>query len=754
MATQAIEMKIGGMDCPDCARTLERGVAQLGGVEDCEVSFGSGRLRTSYDPERTSRAAIEARVRALGYEPAPQSGRGSSAAPASGAARSWRLLPALGGAELALAAGGALLLASLAGGLLGAPAALVDGAALLALAVAGAPVAAAALRALLLSRRVTITLLMVIAAIGAVLIGETQEAAAVVVLFALGEALESFSMARARRALGDLEELAPASATVLEPHDACADGDGCCASGGPRERVVPVAEVPLGATIRVLPGERVPLDGTVTAGQSFVSQQHITGESMPVARGAGDSVYAGSLNSDGALELRVSSSADGTLLSRIGALVKEAQSQRAPIERTIDRFAARYTPAVVALAAVVALVPPLFGQPFFDTPEGHGWLYRALALLVIACPCALVISTPVSVVSALAAAYRAGALVKGGAALEALRGVRAVAFDKTGTLTRGQPRVLSVRCADAECAQEGCAEGGEALALAAAVEAQSAHPLAGAVLRAADERAPGARPSASAVTALPGRGVRGTVGARSVTVGSHALFDAAHAHSDALCAQLRAAEGQGQTVLLVGDDESGDTLGYFTVADTLRPEARAAVAGLRAAGVAHTALLTGDTHVAGALVARAAGVDEARGGMLPADKLDAVRDLARRYGGVALVGDGSNDAPALAAATVGVAMGAAGSAQALAAAEVALLDDDLRKLPWLLRLSQRAGAIIGQNIAISLAAKLVALLLALAGIAPLWLAVLADSGVALLVIANGMRLLRERPPEVGIHPAP
>jgi Cd2+/Zn2+-exporting ATPase len=746
MATQALEIQVGGMDCPDCARTLERGVAQLGGVVRCEVSFGSGRLATTYDPERTDRAAIESRVRALGYDPAPQAGR-QSPAPTHEAAPHRRFLPALRAGDLSLPVGGALLLVSLLGGLLGAPEALVSGTALLALLIAGAPVAVSAVRALVLSRRITITLLMVIAAVGAVLIGEVQEAAAVVVLFALGEALESYSMARARRALGGLEELTPATATVLEAHDAPPDGDACCGDCAPHTRVMPVAEVPLGATIRVLPGERVPLDGTVTAGQSFVSQQHITGESLPVARGAGDAVYAGSLNSDGALELRVSSLADGTLLSRIGALVKEAQAQRAPIERTIDRFAAVYTPAVVALAVLVALVPPLFGQPFFDTPAGHGWLYRALALLVIACPCALVISTPVSVISALAAAYRAGALVKGGAALEALRGVRAVAFDKTGTLTLGQPRVLSVRCADPACALEGCAEGGEALALAAAVESQSAHPLAGAVLRAAAERPDATRYSASAVTALPGRGVRGTVGARNVTIGSHALFDDAHAHSDVLCAQLRTAEGQGQTVLLVGDDGSGDTLGYLTVADTLRPAARAAVAELRAAGVVHTALLTGDTPAAGSLIAQAAGVDEARGGMLPADKLRAVRELKERYGPVALVGDGSNDAPALAAATVGVAMGAAGSAQALAAADVALLDDDLRKLPWLLRLSRRTGAIVGQNITISVAAKLVALLLALAGIAPLWLAVLADSGVALIVIANGMRLLRERPPE-------
>jgi Cd2+/Zn2+-exporting ATPase len=752
---QTIDYRITGMDCPDCARTIERGVATLDGVASCSIVFAAAQLQVAYDPARLTDAQIRARVAALGYGVADT---GPEAATPAAAATAPVALPIAFGrfllghraAGLPLLIGAALLALAFALELAAAPDAAPLALELAALLVAGAPVARSALQALFLSRRITIGLLMTIAAVGAVIIGEAAEAATVLVLYALGEALEGFTMQRARDSLQGLLRLAPAEALRLAPCIDCEehmgrDGytGGPCPWCGVHEQRIPVAEVAVGDTVRVPPGERVPLDGTVLRGFSAVNQQHVTGESMPLDRGAGDPVYAGSINGDGALDVRVTAPASGSLLSRIATLVGEAQAQRAPVERFIDRFAAWYTPAIVAVAALVAILPPLVaGQPFWNTADGaHGWLYRALALLVVACPCALVISTPVTIVSALSAAHRAGVLIKGGAALEALRKVRVVAFDKTGTLTTGRPHVTGVRCADGCCLPDGCAHCNDVLALAAAVERHSAHPLAGAVTRAADTLVY-ARYEAETVTALPGRGINGRVAGQMVTVGSHALFDAEHMHDPALCAQVAEAESRGQTVLMVCNCDDGGVQGYISIADLVRPEARAAVAALHAGGVERVVVLTGDNAAVGEAVARGVGADDARSSLLPADKLTAVRELQERHGPVAMVGDGVNDTPALAAATVGIAMGAAGSAQALEAADVALLHDDLERLPWLLRLSRRASAIIGQNIALSLVSKLLFLMLALGGVATLWMAVLADTGVALVVILNGMRLLR------------
>ncbi len=520
---------------------------------------------------------------------------------------------------------------------------------------------------------------------------------------------------------------------------------GPCPWCGTHPQHMPVQEVQVGQTVLVKPGERVPLDGSISSGASMINQQHITGESLPVERRVGDTVYAGSVNGDGALEISVSSPASESLLSRIATLVTEAQSRRAPIERFVDRFATLYTPAVVALAVLVAAMPPLlFGQLFWDVGAEHGWLYRALALLVVACPCALVISTPVSIVSALSVASRNGVLIKGGAALEALRRVRVVAFDKTGTLTSGQLRVTEVHCADNCCVDEdNCDHCDDVLALAAAVEQRSAHPLAMAVVQEAADRHLTSRYGAELVLALPGRGVQGQVDGHTVTIGSHALFDAEHPHEAGLCTQISQAEARGQTTLLVCNCDDGGVQGFIALADTPRATSRQAIADLRGAGITRTVMLTGDNAAAGAAVAQAVGADEVRAALLPADKLQAVHDLQARYGPVAMVGDGVNDTPSLAAASVGIAMGAAGSAQALETADIALMSDDLAQLPWLLRLSHRTARVLRQNITLSLALKLAFVVLALGGWATLWAAVLADTGAALLVTLNGMRLLRE-----------
>jgi Cd2+/Zn2+-exporting ATPase len=598
------------------------------------------------------------------------------------------------------------------------------------LTIAGLPLAFQSLRSLFFTRQISISLLMTIAAVGAILIGEPAEGAAVVILFAIGEALEAFTMQHARDSLNSLMQLAPAEATVLTPH--------------PVRRAA--RDVAIGETILVQPSERIALDGLITHGESQVSQQHITGESLPILRRAGDSVYAGSINGDGALEIRVTHAADQSLLSRIATLVAQAQSERAPFERFIDRFAAVYTPAIVLVAILVAAIPPLlFGQPFFDQAGQHGWLYRALSLLVIACPCALVISTPVTVVSALSAASRAGVLVRGGAALEALRQVRVIAFDKTGTLTHGQPDVIATHCSNHVASSEHCTNCDDLLALAAAVETRSNHPLAGAVVRAAEQRQLTQRYAAEQVTALPGRGVQGVVAGQTITIGSHAYFDAEHRHGPEICQAVTQAESQGQTVMLVCACDQGGVQGFISLADTLRPESASTIAALRQAGIVRLAMLTGDHMVVAQQIAAATGLDEVRSGLLPAEKLAAIHDLQQRYGAVAMVGDGANDTPALAAATVGIAMGAAGSDQALATADVALMQDDLTRLPFLIRLSQQAATTIRWNIAISLVTKVLFLILALAGVSSLWLAVAADSGIALLVTLNGMRLLRTQP---------
>ncbi|HEU5013566.1 MAG TPA: cation-translocating P-type ATPase [Roseiflexaceae bacterium] len=740
---------ISGMDCLDCARTVERGVQQLDSIRACSVDLGAATLRVRYQGAPDD-AAVVARVHALGYgveqpDRAVAGPRGGSVASFMAFLLSRR---ATGGPLLV---GGICLLGGLLLGWAGMPTS-AAAAEMIALLVAGLPVALAGLRALRISRRVTINMLMTIAAVGAVVIGETAEAATVVVLFALGEALEGFTMQRSRDALRSLMRLAPAEATVLVPCMDCQghlgkDGytGGPCPWCGTHPEQMPVQDVQVGQIVLVKPGERVPLDGAISSGASMINQQHITGESLPVERRAGDAVYAGSINGDGALEITVSSPASESLLSRIATLVTQAQTRRAPIEHFVDRFATIYTPAVVVLALLVAAVPPLlFGQPFWDSAAEHGWLYRALALLVVACPCALVISTPVSIVSALSVASRNGVLIKGGAALEALRRVRVVAFDKTGTLTSGQLRVTEVRCADNCCLDEAaCAHCDDVLALAAAVEQRSAHPLAMAVVQEAVDRHLAGRYGAEAVVALPGRGVQGQIGGRTVTIGSHAFFDDEHPHEAGLCTQVARAEASGQTTLLVCNCDDGGVQGFIALADTPRATSRQAVAALRDAGIARTAILTGDNAAVGSAVAEAVGADEVRAALLPADKLQAVHELHARYGPVAMVGDGVNDTPSLAAATVGIAMGAAGSAQALETADIALMSDDLAQLSWLLRLSQRTARVLRQNITLSLALKLAFVVLAMGGWATLWAAVLADTGAALLVTLNGMRLLRE-----------
>ncbi|MCZ7543679.1 MAG: heavy metal translocating P-type ATPase [Anaerolineae bacterium] len=517
-----------------------------------------------------------------------------------------------------------------------------------------------------------------------------------------------------------------------------------CPWCGAHEVSVDVRDLHVGETILVKPGARIPMDGVVTSGTSAVNQALITGESMPVHKAPGAEVFAGTVNGEGALEIEVTQPASDNTLQQVIRLVEAAQSQKAPAQRFVDRFARVYTPAVVLVAALVATVPPLlFGAPFHDTADAQGWLYRALALLVVACPCALVISTPVAVISGITGAARRGVLIKGGAHLEALGRVRAFAFDKTGTLTEGRPVVTNYRAVD--CVNDAlCAPCDDVLALATAVERRSAHPLAQAVVAEAEKRGLAhAYAPAESVEALAGRGVTGQVDGRTVTVGSHALFHEMYGECEPLHDRVSAAERQGETTMLLSD--GARVRGFISVADKVRPTSRAAVAALKAmGGVETTVMLTGDNPAAARAIADAVGIDAVRASLLPQDKVEAVRALAARYGAVAMVGDGVNDAPALAGATVGIAMGGAGSAQALETADVALMADDLTKLPYAVGLARATSRVIAQNVAFSLGIKALFVALALMGMATLWMAVFADMGASLLVTLNRMRPLAYR----------
>lgn len=752
-----IELRIVGMDCADCALILEHGIVQLDGVEFVQVNFAAGTLQVRGG---VTVDAISKRVRALGYGVASEEeiaeGVRGRQAQRSGVVGFVHYLLADRHTRAAVVAGVLLMLAALARWLVPPQAGSLIATALdvTAIILAGFPIAHKGLRTLWHSRQITIDLLMTIATIGALIIGQTGEAATVILLFAIGEALEGYTAERARDSLRSLLTLAPEQAVVLRPCMDCAehlgmDGyeGGPCPFCGTHEVEVPVEQVAVGDRVVVRPGERIPVDGVVVAGASAVNQAPITGESMPVARAPGDDVFAGTINGEAALEIEVMWPASDSMLRRIVRLVEQAQAQRSPAERLIDRFARWYTPAVVGAALLIATVPPLlFGQPFYDpVSPTRGWLYRALALLIVACPCALVISTPVTVASALASLARRGVLVKGGVFLDVLAGIKVFAFDKTGTLTEGEPALMQTRTPFCEVAQDDCAACDDLLALAAAVERHSEHPLARAVVAEAEARSLVHRyPPADAVRALAGRGVQGRINGSTVTVGSHSLMHELDQDCAALHDEVEAAESNGQTVLLVGRD--GRLEGFIGVADRPREGGGNVLRALKAqsAGV-RTVMLTGDNAaVAQSIASHVGEIDEVRAGLLPEGKVEAVQALLADYGPVAMVGDGVNDAPALALASVGIAMGGAGTAQAMETADVVLMQDDLRQLPDLIHTSRRARWIIRQNVAFSLLIKAVFLALALPGLATMWMAVFADMGASLLVTLNGMRLLRAR----------
>ena len=722
---------VDGLDCADCALNLEEALRNTAGVDQVSVDFSLARLRLTPQDGREIQASVEKVAEGMGYS------LRSEAAPGVGeTAQTWQERLWQRRRDLTTVAAGLLIALAVVMQLLDLPEPVIATTFVAAIAVGGYHIARSGWVALRTARTLDMNALMSIAAIGAVFVGEWAEGAVAMFLFSLGNTLEGYTMDRARNAIRSLMDLSPRRATVLH---------------GNQEKQVPVEELRAGDRILVKPGERIPMDGESLTGESAVNQAPITGESVPIDKAAGDEVYAGTINGQGALTVRVTRLAADTTIARIIKMVEEAQAQKAPSQQFVDRFARIYTPLVIAIAAGVAVLPPLVGwlsgAGTFGALFGE-WVYRALVLLVIACPCALVISTPVSIVSAIASAARAGVLIKGGAHLESLGSLKVMAFDKTGTLTSGQPKVVDVRCLDhAEgLAWSDCSACRDLLADAAAIERQSEHPLARAVV--AEAEAQGLAPElavAEAVEAVTGRGVRGQVNGHSMTVGTHTYIhesDPDLAESP-LCDAVHAAQAAGQTAMVVRDDCCG-VRGYIAVADTLRPGVEQVLAALDEVGIAHTVMLTGDNEATARAIATAAGVDDVRAELMPEQKVAAIEAMLDRYDAVAMVGDGVNDAPALARATVGIAMGAAGTDAALEIADVALMADDLSKLPFAVSLSQQARRIIRQNVALALGIKAIFLALAIGGVATLWMAVFADVGASLIVTFNGMRLLRRR----------
>lgn len=717
VATDAGWLHIPTMDCVAEESEIRRALDRLDGIRALTFRLSERSLHIDAAPAIVNEAADL--LRRIGFDSRPMSDRSAAPEAAAHAQEQGHESAATGVRAAAIKLAGALLLAVAAEGIsfLGAQTPLMKG---LGLALAGGAIALAGLDvykkgiAALLAGRLNINALMSVAVTGAVFIGQWAEAAMVMALYAIAELIEARAVERARNAITGLMAMAPETATVRQ-----ADGEW---------RVQAVGEVPLRAIVRIGPGERVPLDGVVVSGNSSINQAPVTGESIPVDKESGDPVFAGTINENGLLEVEVTALAANSTLARIIHAVEQAEGNRAPTQRFVDRFAAVYTPAVFLIAVLVAVAGPwLFGWTWLQA------VYKALVLLVIACPCALVISTPVTVVSGLAAAARRGILIKGGVHLEGARRLKAIAFDKTGTITEGRPRLVEWNTLD------GAADRDQIAAIVASLAGHSDHPVSKAIA----EGLPKNGATVVDFKALPGRGVTGTIDGQTYVLGNHRLIEERGQCSASLEARLRVHESAGRSVTVLASDR--DVLGLFAVADGIKPHSADAVAELKELGI-HPLMLSGDNSTTARTIAEQAGIDDARGDLLPTDKLDALRALQQRYGPSAMIGDGINDAPAMAQSDLGIAMGAAGTDTAIEAADIVIMNDDLRRVPETIRLSRRTSAILWQNISLALGIKAVFFVLAVFGNATMWMAVFADMGASLLVVANGLRLLR---PPVG-----
>ena len=691
-------IRIMQMDCPTEEALIRKKLGSMLSVKSLEFNLMQRVLTVVHAPNALE-PVLEA-VRSLGFQPEVPDASGQLAAVKETKKPWW---------PLALA--GVAAIASEAVSWVGLPGMLSAALAILAVAACGLTTYKKGWVAIR-NGNLNINALMSIAVTGALALGQWPEAAMVMVLFTIAELIEVKSLDRARNAIEGLMQLAPEKASVQQ-----ADGSW---------REMDAKTVPVGSVVRVKPGERIGLDGEIVSGRSSVNQAPITGESLPVDKTEGDPVFAGTINESGSFDYRVTAAASNTTLARIIHAVEEAQGAKAPTQRFVDQFARVYTPIVFAMALMVAVLPPLL-----MSGNWHDWIYKALVLLVIACPCALVISTPVTIVSGLAAAARHGILIKGGVYLEEGRKLAWLALDKTGTITHGKPEQTDFEVR-AEMDATRCRQ------LAASLAGRSDHPVSQAVANAADQHGI-KQESVDAFEALPGRGVRGVIEGKAYSLGNHRLVHELDRCSPELEARLDELERQGKTVVMLVDDRQVQAL--FAVADTVKNSSRAAIADLHRLGV-RTVMLTGDNPHTAEAIAGQVGIDQARGNQLPEDKLKAIEDFSAK-GTVGMVGDGINDAPALARAHIGFAMGALGTDTAIETADVALMDDDLRKIPTFIRLSQATHSILIQNIVLALSIKAVFLVLTLIGLGTMWMAVFADVGASLLVVGNGLKLLRK-----------
>lgn len=720
---------VAGLDCIEEVKALRRTVGKLAGVSGLEFNLMKGTFQVIFENEPLSDAVIIEAIRSAGFEGKPvNAGTGPSSAAATGNSffsRYGRLILCISSGVLTLL--GFLSHAQLHGGVIHALTGNDAGAEHHFPLVSIALFVTAALtggfyifpKALLATRRLRpdMNLLMTIAALGAMAIGEWFEAATVTFLFALSLLLESWSVGRARTAIEALLNLSPATARCRTT---------CCCSDEISYSEKPISDVAIGSIILVRPGERIPLDGIITEGSTTVNQAPLTGESMPVSKETGEEVFAGTINETGSIEISTTHMATDTRLAHIIHLVEEAQSRRAPSEQWVEKFARYYTPAMMFAALLVAVIPPLIFGGLWSQ-----WFYQALVLLVIACPCALVISTPVSIVAALASATRAGVLIKGGAFLEAAAGIQAIAFDKTGTITQGHPEVQTIIALNQHTERE-------ILERAAALESHSDHPLARAILKRAEEEGITV-PPVTAYSIIKGRGAEAVVFGREFWLGNHRMMHEKGAESSVAHMAAEAMEDAGHSIVAIGT--GNHICGIISVADTIRPEAATTLLRLKSVGIKTIVLLTGDNQGTADAVGKAVGMDDVLAELMPEDKLKAVQDLKWQYGATAMVGDGINDAPALATATLGIAMGGTGTDAAIETADIALMSDDITKIPWLIGHAQRTLRILRLNIAFALGIKVLFMALALAQLATLWMAIAADMGASLVVIFNALRLL-------------
>ena len=704
-AKAATVFQVDGITCMDCAQKFEKAVGELPGVTTASLNTMTGKLTVEG-------AADLAAIRRLGQEenytihPVAAQREPATAVPTKKA--DWELRRAiLSGVSLAVGYGLEKF---------GGPAMVFLPLYIVAMVLGGWGNFKKASRALPRGN-FNMSVLMSVAVLGALAIGQYEEGASVAFLYAISEMLEAWTMDKARRSIRQLMDIAPKTARLRRP-------------GGEVE--VPVEEIGIDDIMIIRPGGKIAMDGVIAKGESAINQAAITGESIPTEKGPGDEVYAGTLNTHGSLEVRVSKLVQDTTIAKIIHMVEEAQGKRAPSQAFVEKFAAVYTPIVMTLAVGIVFIPPLFlGY------EWAPWIYRGLALLVVACPCALVVSTPVAIVSAISNAAKNGVLIKGGIYLEEAGSLNAIAFDKTGTLTKGEPIVTDI-------VPIGSLQENKLLEMAANLEARSEHPLAVAIVKAAEGRGYQVAPVED-FTAITGRGAQGTIDGQMVYIGNPRLFTELGVSLNPVAQEVERLQKQGKTAMIMGTKT--EFMGLIAVADEVREASAAAIAALKQAGIQHTIMLTGDNTATAQAMAAQVGVDDFRAELLPQDKVTAVQELLGKYGKVAMLGDGINDAPALALSTVGIAMGGAGTDTALETADIALMADDLSKLPFTIRLSKKTLTIIRQNIGFSLFIKAVAVIAVFPGWLTLWLAILADMGASIIVTLNSLRLLKVKSKE-------